>query len=211
MARISTYQEDLLPTVDDRVIGSDSDANDVTRNYKIGDIIELAKETIAPSSTVVLNAFSTIEQLPNGLGNPLQVTFGGAQNDSNDSVMLLADGTIVFNQTGHYVFSAYGNFERKGSSGGVAIILFRSLINDVQSGITKVVHLVQTDISIPYEATHHINIETEGTTFKWQIMRDETGTDAGGLHPHEVQVQQFQGAEFWPHVPSASVTISKFN
>ena len=211
MARISTYQEDLLPTVDDRVIGSDSDANDVTRNYKIGDIIELAKETIAPSSTVVLNAFSTTEQLPDGLGNPLQVTFGGAQNDSNDSVMLLADGTIVFNQTGHYVFSGYGNFERQGSSGGVAIILFRSLINDVQSSITKVVHLVHTDISIPYEVTYHINIETEGTTLKWQIMRDETGTDAGGLYPHEVNVMALAGAEFWPHVPSASVTISKFN
>lgn len=211
MARISTYQEDLLPTADDRVIGSDSDANDVTRNYKIGDIIELAKETIAPSSSIVLSAFSNVEQLPTATGEPLQVTFGGSQNDSNDSVMLLSDGTIVFNQTGHYVFTGYGNFERQGSSGGVAILLFRSLLNDVQSGITKVVHLVHTDISIPYEVTQHINIDTEGTTLKWEIMRDETGTNAGGLYPHEINYIDVAGIQGWPDVPSAAVTISKFS
>lgn len=210
MARISTYQEDLLPTADDRVIGSDSDANDVTRNYKIGDIIELAKETIAPSSSIVLSAFSNEEQLPTETGEPLQVTFGGSQNDSNDSVMLLSDGTIVFNQTGHYVFTGYGNFERQGSSGGVAILLFRSLLNDVQSGITKVVHLVHTDISIPYEVTQHINIDTEGTTLKWEIMRDETGTNAGGLYPHVINYIDVAGVQGWPNVPSAAVTISKF-
>jgi len=211
MARISTYQEDLLPTVDDRVIGSDSDANDVTRNYRIGDIIELAKVTTAPTSSIVLSAFSSVEQSPTGTGEPLQVTFGGSQNDSNDSVMLLSDGTIVFNQTGHYLFTGYANFERQGSSGGVAIILFRSLLNDVQSSITKVVHLVSTDISIPYEVTHHIDIDTEGTTFKWQIMRGESGTNAGGLYPHAINFIDVGGIEGWPDVPSAAVTISKFS
>lgn len=199
MARISTYQQDLLPTVDDRVIGSDSDANDVTRNYKIGDIVAL-KEI---SSTVVLSASSFNAQVPVGLDTPLQVEFGPAQNTVTDDVMISSDGIITFNKVGTYLFNGYGNIERQGSSGGVAIFLFRALIEGVQVGNTKTVHLAQTGISTPYEVTIPIYIENAGTKMIWQVMQSSSGVDEGGLYPHPV------AGGIWSDVPSASLLIFK--
>jgi hypothetical protein len=44
MARISTYQIDDVPTLDDKVIGTDANQFNATKNYKIGDILSLAGE-----------------------------------------------------------------------------------------------------------------------------------------------------------------------
>jgi len=41
MARISTYAIDGIPTVNDKVIGTNVDDADITMNYTIGDIIAL--------------------------------------------------------------------------------------------------------------------------------------------------------------------------
>jgi hypothetical protein len=45
MARISTYSIDSLPTIDDKLIGTDLDDSSITKNYKIGDIIGLVNQT----------------------------------------------------------------------------------------------------------------------------------------------------------------------
>ena len=41
MAKISTYAIDAQPEINDKVIGTDVSDSDITKNYKIGDIISL--------------------------------------------------------------------------------------------------------------------------------------------------------------------------
>jgi len=41
MGKISTYSIDSLPTNDDKVIGSDNENSQITKNYLIGDILGL--------------------------------------------------------------------------------------------------------------------------------------------------------------------------
>lgn len=42
MAKIETYVVDSVPTVNDKVIGTDADASNRTKNYRISDILGLA-------------------------------------------------------------------------------------------------------------------------------------------------------------------------
>jgi len=41
MARIATYPVDAIPTINDKVIGTDVDNELITKNYRIGDILAL--------------------------------------------------------------------------------------------------------------------------------------------------------------------------
>ena len=45
MARIKTYPIDLIPTITDKVVGSDVDESSATKNYRIGDILSLEGST----------------------------------------------------------------------------------------------------------------------------------------------------------------------
>ena len=45
MARIKTYPIDLIPTIADKVVGSDVDESSATKNYRIGDILSLEGST----------------------------------------------------------------------------------------------------------------------------------------------------------------------
>jgi len=147
-----------------------------------------------------LAAQSFDEQFPSVLNTSLQVTFGTAQGTSSDPVMIDAAGEITFNETGVYLINGYGSVERRGSSGGVAILLFRFLVDGVQAGSVKSFHLDTTNLNIPYEITFPINITTPGTTATFEIMRDSSGNNAGGLYPHTTLGP-------WSNVPSSEVNI----
>jgi hypothetical protein len=99
-----------------------------------------------------------------------------------------------------YLLNGYGSVERQGSSGGVAILLFRFLVNGTQAGSVKAFHLDTTNVSVPYEITIPITIATAGTTASFQIMRDSSGTNGGGLYPHT-------NLGGWSNTPSAEVNI----
>jgi hypothetical protein len=148
-----------------------------------------------------LQGRSTVNQEPAGLDTPLQVTFGPAQNGPADPVQLDALGNITFNQAGLYLFNGYANFERQGSSGGVTVTLFRLLLNGVQISPTKGVDLSGTGLMFPYELTIPINVSA-GDVFTWEIMRDSSGVNAGGLYVHN------NGGP-WSDVPSADVFVYK--
>jgi hypothetical protein len=147
-----------------------------------------------------LAAQSTVTQTPSGLDSALQVSFGAAQGTSGDAVRISSGGLITFNETGLYLINGYGSVERQGSSGGTAIFLFRFLVNGVQAGTVKAFHLDTPDLSFPYEITFPINITTAGTTASFEIMRDSSGANAGGLYPHT-------NLGGWSNVPSAEVNI----
>jgi len=196
--KISQYNVDSSPTVSDKLIGTEVSSSNETKNYTIGSIAALCASVF--EFTPVLVATSTVTQLPSGLDNPLQVSFGAAQGTSGDAVMIDANGLITFNQTGLYLINGYGNIERQGSSGGVTVTLFRFLVNGVQSSTTKGVELDSTGVMFPYELTIPINITTAGTTMSFEIMRDSSGVNNGGLYTHT-------NLGGWSNVPSAEISI----
>ena len=200
MAIISTYPIDGSVTLADKLIGTDAEDSSKTKNYTVGSILNL----VSASATSVLYAFSTVNQAPSVLDTPLQVTFGAAQNTATDPVMLDALGNITFNQTGMYLFNGFGNIERQGSSGGVSVLLFRALIDGVQAGIVKGFDLSSTGIMIPYEITTIINITEAGTVLTWEILRDSSGVNQGGMYTHTA-------SSTWDDVPSAQIQIFKFS
>ena len=198
MAIISTYPIDATVTLADKLIGTDAEDSSKTKNYTVGSILSLA----SPSATTVLYAFSTVDQAPSVLNTPLQVTFGAAQNTATDPVMLDALGNITFNQTGMYLFNGFGNIERQGSSGGVSVLLFRALIDGVQAGVVKGFELNTTGVMFPYETTIVINITEVGTVLTWEILRDSSGVNQGGMYTHTASGP-------WDDVPSAQIQIFK--
>jgi len=198
--KISQYTTDNSPAISDKVIGTEASANNETKNYTLGSIAALFASTF--EFTSVLAAQSNVNQVPSGLGVATQVTFGAAQGTSGDPVMISSAGVITFNETGLYLINGYGSVERQGSSGGTAIVLFRFLVNGVQAGSVKAFHEDRTNIATPYEITFPINITTAGTVATFEIMRDASGTNAGGLYTHT-------NSSGWSNVPSAEVNIWK--
>jgi hypothetical protein len=198
MAIISTYPIDASVSFSDKLIGTDAEDSSKTKNYTIGSILSL----VSPSATSVLYAFSTVDQAPSALNTPLQITFGAAQNTATDPVMLDALGNITFNQTGMYLFNGFGNIERQGSSGGVSVLLFRALIDGVQAGVVKGFELNTTGVMFPYETTIVINITEVGTVLTWEILRDSSGVNQGGMYTHTASGP-------WDNVPSAQIQIFK--
>jgi hypothetical protein len=196
--KISQYTTDNSPAISDKLIGTEASSNNETKNYTLGSIASLFASTF--EFTPVLVAQSTVTQAPSALNTALQVTFGAAQGTSGDAVMIDAAGLITFNEPGLYLVNGYGSVERQGSSGGVAILLFRSLVNGTQASSVKAFHLDTTNVSVPYEITIPVTIATAGTTMTFEIMRDSSGTNAGGLYPHT-------NLGGWSNVPSAEVNI----
>ena len=197
MAQISTYASIQNPTLDDKLIGTDIENENLTKNFTISSVLGLKQISL----TNVLAAVDTTNQEPSGLDSALQVKFGAAQKTATDPVMLDALGNITFNQGGLYLFNGYANFERQGSSGGVTVTLFRALLNGVQSGPTKGVELSGTGIMFPYELTLPIQVSA-GDVLTWEIMRDSSGVNGGGLYIHT-------NSGPWSNVPSADVNIYK--
>lgn len=151
--------------------------------------------------TQVLNGSSTVDQIPGGLNSALIASFGPAQ--SNAVVSLDSGGKVTFLQAGSYVINGYGSVERQGSSGGVAIFLFRGILNGVQVTETKAFHLDTTGISIPYEVTIPFEAN-DGDIFWFEVMRDSSGVDAGGLYTHT-------NLGGWSAVPSTQIQIWKLS
>lgn len=199
MARISTYPQDTNITINDKLIGTDYEDDSITKNFTIGSVANFLLSQI--EATLVLSGQSTVNQVPSALDTPLQVTFGPAQGTSSSPVQLLVDGSIVFNQAGLYLFNGYANFERQGSSGGTTVTLFRALLNGTQISPTKGLELGTTGVMIPYELTIPFTANA-GDILTWEIMRDSSGVNNGGLYTHTV-------LGGWSNVPSADIAIWK--
>lgn len=203
MAKISTYVVDSSISADDKVIGSDAEDSNITKNYTVGSLSTYISTQIGGSLDVtnVLTASSIADQVPSALDTALQVEFGAAQGTGSDPVMLDAVGNITFNEAGLYLFHGFANFERKGASGGTAVVLFRALINGTQAGIIKNVDMKDTDTSVPYDLTIPISASA-GDVLTYEIMRDSSGANYGGLYTHT-------NLGGWSNVPSASIDIYK--
>lgn len=206
MAKISTYPN-ASPSLNDKVIGTNVNPSNETENFVLSDILSLFVANLpAPTPlqySLVLNAKETLALAPSAVDVPLQLTIGPAQFGPSNPVQLLSTGEIRFNQAGQYMLSAQGLFERLGSSGGFALLHFRALINGVQSGNTQSIEINDTQTWTPYERTIPIYISTPGTEISFEIVRDSTGVNAGGLYPAPVSTPG------WPSTPSFAVQVYK--
>ena len=94
--KISSYANDSTPNLTDKLIGTDVNNMDATKNYLIGDIVSLANSSL--SATQVLNGTSFVTQAPSALDTPLIVSFGAAQGSPSTDVSLDAFGKVTFNK-----------------------------------------------------------------------------------------------------------------
>lgn len=201
MSKISSYANDSTPNLGDKLIGTDVSNMDATKNYLISDIASLINGNL--SATQVLNGISTIVQAPSALDTALIVSFGAAQGSGATDVQLDAFGKVTFNKAGLYMINGYGSVERQGSSGGTAVFLFRARLNGVQVTSTKAFHIATTNVSTPYEVTIPFQANA-GDIFWFEVMRDSSGVDQGGLYPHT-------NLGGWSNVPSTQIQIWKLS
>jgi hypothetical protein len=201
MGKISSYAIDSTPNLNDKVIGTDVNNMDITKNYLLGDIVSLANASL--SATQVLNATSFVTQAPSALNTPLIVSFGAAQGGPSTDVQLDSFGKLIFNKAGLYIINFAISVERIGSSGGVSVLLLREVLNGVQTSSTKGFQLDTPGIDIPYELTIPLQAN-QGDILQFEIMRDSSGVNQGGLYGHTV-------LGGWPNVPPAHVEIWKLN
>ena len=201
MARISTYAVDSTIAPNDKLIGTDAEDSDLTKNYMVSDLSAYIGTQLR-LETLTLTNKSTSNQEPSGLDTKLQVEFGGAVGSASDPVMLDAAGNITFNTAGVYWINVFANFERQGSSGGVTTTGFRGLVNNVAvANHTIAMDIDQTGIMIPYEHTFPINAQA-GDILKFEIVRDSSGVDAGGLYTHTM-------ASSFDDIPSSGITVHR--
>jgi hypothetical protein len=253
--KISSYTVLSNPQLGDKLIGTDVNNLDVTKNFEISSLLDLGvayyqgdfvpytgattnvvlgSHSITASSiiksggtasqflkadgsvdsssyltasniqfTQVLNGFSTVAQAPTALDTPLIVNFGAAQGSPSTDVQLQAGGKIIFNRPGAYFVNGFGSIERQGSSGGVAVLIFRVVLNGVQISATKGFHMDTPNLPTEYEVTIPFQANA-GDVLEFQIMRDSSGVNFGGVYPHT-------NLGGWSNVPSTQVQIWKVN
>jgi len=153
-----------------------------------------------PTFYKVLEGSSFADQLPTGQNSPLQIEFGA--NQQTPEVNLLPTGEVNFLVDGTYFFEAFGNVERNGNSGGVAMVMYRILLNGTQLGITRGVDVNSVGIMIPLSVSEPINV-VAGDVLTFEILRDANGVNQGGLYTHQI------AGGVWPTVPSASISVWK--
>ena len=139
MPKISTYATSI-PTLNDKLIGTEANDNSATKNFTVGDVLGL-------SQGLVLDSFNTVAQPIADANISQQVIFGSAV--ANDSVSLAADGSITFLKAGRYIVETRFNGGQISSSGYSAYfnIFYASKLNGTQIGNT-IEDSVKTDTNV---------------------------------------------------------------
>lgn len=145
------------------------------------------------------NAASTT-QAPTSTNTPIQIEFGSAQ--SNTQVSLSATGLLTFNVAGQYL--VHNSFYiTETTTTGSAIVLVRPVYNNAQLGNSVVTTLVNTAMVIPLKTLLVVNASA-GDTLYWQLVRDGSGVNAGGLSAFTPTVSG------WASCPSATMSVSYY-
>ncbi len=176
MGYIANYAQATAPSLTDKVIGTDVDNNNATKNFTIQDILGLGGVTL----TNVLSAEDVaVSQGPSTTNSLYQIVIGGAQGTASDPVMLDASGNITFNQAGTYLLKAQGCFGRS-NGGASALVHFGTFIDGVQEGASQSVGIKDAGDKIPYERTVPI-VVTAGQILNFRMSRDSGFFNEGSL------------------------------
>ena len=156
--------------------------------------------TVNAVSTVALDAESYVNQLPSATDTPLQISFGNAQTTS--IINLQANGTITFVASGYFDIRIRVNVGRTNNT-GIAVLLARALVNGTQLGPTQSVRMNNAAFNIPLEFTFSI-FPFLGTQLKFEIMRDSSGVDDGGIFAFDPTLPG------WNNSASADILITSW-
>jgi hypothetical protein len=118
MGRISRYNFDTSVSVDDFVIGTDAEDDDVTKNYSIGSIIALVPDTAWGDITGTL---SDQTDLQTALNTKQDTLISGTNIKTVGGISLLGSGDIP-NSAAQYVFQIKGtSYDLQNPSGNTAL------------------------------------------------------------------------------------------
>lgn len=147
------------------------------------------------------------DQQPSGTGenNSLQVEFGPAVNGPNDPVQLLSDGTLRINEAGTYRIKVSITFGRMGAS-GTSKLRFRALVQGVQAGLTVGADVPNTNSETPYSDEAWLTVPA-GLDVTYEIMRDDTGSDFGGLFQPTIDGVT---APSWANTSCAAIRVERW-
>lgn len=149
----------------------------------------------------VLDAYSSdLTQYPSTTDTALQINFGSAQNSSSDAVMLDSAGTITINEAGNYTIKTYIQYGRESGSGS-AVYFFRALLNGEQTGPAVQAVITAADVTVPFSDTTTATLSA-GDTLEYQVIRDSSGADEGGLLATTVTAG-------WTSATTASINIRR--
>tara|TARA_R110000824_G_scaffold344886_1_gene531539 strand:+ start:7180 stop:7806 length:627 start_codon:yes stop_codon:yes gene_type:complete len=156
----------------------------------------------ALTSTLLLAGFSTAgEQEPAGLDVAMNVEFGAAFGSPASPVEMNSAGLVTFNQAGSYTVRVIFQYGRTGSQ-SQANLHARLLLNGAQLGNSVSASVDTAGILIASSITSTINASI-GDTVSYQLVRDSSGADQGGLFASVVS------AVGWNFSPSASIVIER--
>lgn len=142
---------------------------------------------------------STSNQTPSATDTALQVLFGAGS--SNSDVSIASNGVITILNDGLYNLTINLNFGRTGTT-GVAILLARILVNDVESGFVQATK-IDTSANVNPVSLFSLRRFSANDTIKVQIVRDSGGNNDGGLIAVDPVIAG------WGTSPSAAVRIQK--
>jgi len=142
------------------------------------------------------------EQNPSGQGisNALSITFGAAE--SNDFVSLSAAGELTIVTSGTYRIKISYEFGRSGSAGTAHLYAFAE-VNGVQAGRSVFDRVVNANDVRSFENDSWLYLPS-GTVIKYKMIRDEAGSDSGGLIRSEPTNPLINAA------PCASLRVEKW-
>lgn len=150
----------------------------------------------------LLDASSTAaNQLPAGLGTPLQVEFGPAVGTGSDPVQLSAAGLLTVNEAGTYILKVSVQVGRTGAT-GTSLLFLRALVDGVQAGRSVAFKLGNSNNLTKFSDVTLLTLPVPGTTIKYEIIRDSTGANFGGLF-------QATSADGWNSSPSAALRVER--
>jgi hypothetical protein len=145
------------------------------------------------------NAVSTT-QAPSATATAIQIEFGAAQSFAQ--VALTSTGTLTFNTAGQYlVHNSF--YVTETATTGNAYVLLRAMYNGTQQGNSIITTLNDNTMLIPVKTLMVVNASA-GDTLYWQLCRDSTGANAGGLSSFS------PGTSGWASCPSATMSVSYY-
>jgi hypothetical protein len=154
------------------------------------------------STNIVLAGFSTAtSQQPSAQDVALDVEFGNAFGSGATPVQISNTGLLTFNEAGSYSVRVILQYGRIGSQ-SQANLHARALLDGVQYGNSISASVDTAGILIASSITSTINA-APGTTLKYQLVRDSSGSNAGGLFSSTIT------AAGWNFSPSASVVVER--
>jgi hypothetical protein len=108
MTKISEYPIITNPTEDDILIGTDVNSSDVTKNFSIGSIVNLANETIKPYK--VYTALLTQTGINAPVATVLENTLGNVSFSYNSTGYYAIESDGLFIQDKTYFSGASSNY-----------------------------------------------------------------------------------------------------